>query len=112
MSVGPVAAMLWTTACRDHNGRELRPRQVVKERGYLADNLCCSIISVARERNQGESGWALKTFPEMGNVKCANCVGLMAQDDLRLSPSDYGEAQVSARRTGITSLNIKERART
>ena len=44
---------------------------------------------------------------ELGNVKCANCVGLMAQDDLRLSPSEYGEAQVSARRTGVTSLNIQ-----
>ena len=43
----------------------------------------------------------------MGNVKCANCVGLMAQDDLQLSPSEYGEAQVSARRTGVTSLNIQ-----
>ena len=43
----------------------------------------------------------------MGNVKCANCVGLIAQDDLRLSPSEYAEAQVSARRTGVTSLNIQ-----
>ena len=31
--------------CSDHNGQELRPGQVVKERGYLVDNLCCSIIS-------------------------------------------------------------------
>jgi hypothetical protein len=51
---------------------------------------------------------ALKTFPEAGNVKCANYVGLMAQDDLRLSPSEYGEAQVSARSTGITSLNLQK----
>ena len=27
--------------------------------------------------------------------------------DLRLSPSGYDEAQVSARRTGVTSLNIQ-----
>jgi len=27
---------------------------------------------------------ALKPVPEMENVKCANCVGLMAQDDLWL----------------------------
>ena len=64
MSVGPVAPALWTTANRrtkvfafvllvrlsgwrmcEHNGQELRPCQVVKERGYLVDNLCCSIIS-------------------------------------------------------------------
>ena len=51
---------------------------------------------------------ALKTVPEMGKVKCANCVGLMARDDLRLSPSKCGETQVSARRTGVTSLNIHE----
>jgi hypothetical protein len=50
---------------------------------------------------------ALKTVPELGNVKCANCVGLMAQADLHLSPSEYGETQVSARRTGVTSLNIE-----
>jgi hypothetical protein len=43
----------------------------------------------------------LKTVPEIGNVKCANCVGLMAQEDLRLSPSEYGEAQVSARRSEV-----------
>jgi hypothetical protein len=66
-------------------GKELRPCQVVKERGYLVDNLCCSIISRRGNEMQGESGWALKTVPEMGNVKCANCVGLRAQDDLRLS---------------------------
>jgi hypothetical protein len=62
---------------------------------------------VAKERDQGESGWTLKTFPEMGNVKCANRVGLMAQDDLRLSPSEYDETQVSARRTGVTRLNMQ-----
>jgi hypothetical protein len=50
----------------------------------------------------------MKTIPEMGIVRCGNCVGLMAQDDLRLSPSEYGEAQVSARRTGVTSLDIQE----
>jgi hypothetical protein len=52
-----------------------------------------------------------KAIPEMGNVKCANCAGLMAQDDLRLSPSEYGEAQVGARRTAVTCLNMGERAR-
>jgi hypothetical protein len=61
-----------------------------------------------KKGDQGESGWDLKTVPELGNVKCANGVGLMAQDDLRLSPSEYGEAQVSARRAGITSLNKQE----
>jgi hypothetical protein len=50
----------------------------------------------------------LRAIPEMGNVKSANCVGLMAQDDLRLSPSEYDETQVSARRTGVTSLNIQD----
>jgi len=50
----------------------------------------------------------LKTVPELGTVKCANCVGLMARDDLRLSLREYGEAQVSARRTRVTSLNIQE----
>jgi hypothetical protein len=30
----------------------------------------------------------------------------------RLSPSEYGETQVSARRTSVTSLIYKERART
>jgi len=44
----------------------------------------------------------------MGNVKCANRVGLVAQDDLHLSPSEYGKTQVSARRTGVTSSNIQE----
>jgi len=48
---------------------------------------------------------------EMGNVKFANCVGLMARDDLRLSPSEYGEAQVSARRTDVTSLNMPRNGR-
>jgi hypothetical protein len=91
----------------EHNRQELRPCQVVKERGYLVDNLYCSIISGARERDQGESGRALKTVPEMGNVKCANCVGLMAQDNLRLSASEYVETRVSAPRTGVTSLNIQ-----
>jgi hypothetical protein len=64
VSVGPVAPTLWTTAkrrtkvfafvlladsavdvCSEHNGQELRPCQVVKERDYLVDNLCRSIIS-------------------------------------------------------------------
>ena len=48
----------------------------------------------------------------MGNVERANCVGLMTQDDLRLSPSEYDETEVSPGRTGVTSLSIKERART
>jgi len=43
----------------------------------------------------------------MGNVECANCVVRMAQDDVRLPPSEYDEAQVSAQRTGVTSLNIQ-----
>jgi hypothetical protein len=36
------------------------------------------------ENNYGTIGaqQALKTVPEPGNVKCANCVGLMARDDL------------------------------
>ena len=51
----------------------------------------------------------LKTVPEMGNVECANCVSPVAQDDQRpgLFPSECDEAQVSARRTGVTSLNIQ-----
>ena len=62
------------------DGQELRPCQVVKERGYLVDNLCCSIIS--RRGNEIKGKWmGLKTVPELGNVKCANCVGLMARDD-------------------------------
>jgi hypothetical protein len=91
----------------EHNGQELRPCQVVKERGYLVDNLCLSIISLRGNEIKGKVDGAGKAFPELGNVKCANCVGLMAQDDLRLSPSEYGEGQVSARRTGVTSLNIQ-----
>lgn len=42
----------------------------------------------------------LKAAPELENVECANCVGLMAQDDLRLSPSEYGEAKVKRRKNG------------
>jgi hypothetical protein len=38
-------------------------------------------------------------------------VGLLTQDDLRLS-SEYGEAQVSARRAGVTSLSMQEMGRT
>jgi len=49
--------------------------------------------------------------PEVGNVKCANWVGLMVQDDLRLSPSEYGDAQVRARRTGVTSLKYTTNGR-
>ena len=35
-------------------GQRLRPSQVVKERGYLLDNLCCSIISVAGNEIKGK----------------------------------------------------------
>jgi hypothetical protein len=35
-------------------GQELRPCQVVKERGYLVDNLCCSIISRRRNEIKGK----------------------------------------------------------
>jgi hypothetical protein len=41
----------------------------------------------------------------MGNVKCANCVSPVAGPTA--VSSEYGEAQVSARRTGVTSLNIQ-----
>ena len=37
----------------------------------------------------------LKAVPELGNVKCANCVGLMAQDDLRLSPSNMAKPRLA-----------------
>jgi len=50
---------------------------------------------------------ALKTVPEMRNVKCVELFGLIAQDDLRLSPSKYDETQVSARKTGVTRLNVQ-----
>jgi hypothetical protein len=43
-----------------------------------------------------------------GKRKLRELCGLMARDDLRQSPSKYGEAQVSARRTGVTSLNMHE----
>jgi hypothetical protein len=46
-----------------------------------------------------------------GKAKRSNCVGLLTQDDLRLS-SEYGEAQVSARRAGVTSLSMQEMGRT
>ena len=63
------------------NGQEPRPGQVVKERGYLIDNLRRSIISRRGNEVKGKVD-ALKTIPEMGNVKCANRVGLTVQDDL------------------------------
>jgi len=55
---------------------------------------------------------ALKTVPEVGNVKCANCVGLNgAKLSMAVTSgcllSEYGEVQVSARKTGVTSLNVR-----
>ena len=47
----------------------------------------------------------LKTIPELGNVRHANFVGLMAQDELQLSLRNVAKAPVSARRTGVTNLN-------
>jgi hypothetical protein len=49
-----------------------------------------------------------------GKRKVRERVGLMAQDDLYLrhlglSPSEYGETQLSARKTGVTSLNVRGR---
>ena len=39
------------------NGQELRPGQVVKERGYLVDNLYSSIISLVVDESKGKVDW-------------------------------------------------------
>ena len=61
--------------CSEHNGQELRPCQVVKERGYLEDNLCCSIISVLREREQGETGCGPEDASRNGKRKVRELCG-------------------------------------
>ena len=44
------------------------------------------LYNIRGEGMRSTGKWmALKAVPEMGNAKCANCVGLMAQDDLQLS---------------------------
>jgi hypothetical protein len=46
------------------NGQEPRPCQVVKERGYLVDNLCRSIISRRWNEIKGKVDGRSRRFPK------------------------------------------------
>ncbi len=51
-------------------------------------------------------------FPNWENEECVGVGGVLAQNDLSLSPSADGETQVRARSTDVMRLNIQRRVRT
>jgi hypothetical protein len=53
----------------------------------------------------------LKSLSEMGNVKCANRVGLMAQGDLWLSASKYREIPGKRSKNGCYEVEYTRNGR-